>query len=105
MESPKCPNCGKEISLIGAGELKDEMGIGPNTIQHAREKGTFPQPWLSFANRNIYLRSDAEEFNRVRLEARRSRQLEDLQKTLQSSSPDDIRELIAGLEKALPKTS
>lgn len=57
-----CPNCGKDIHLVGARELKEDYGIGPNSVQHAREKGRFPEPWLSFANRNIWIREVIDSY-------------------------------------------
>lgn len=69
----KCPNCGKDIHIIGAKELKDEYGLGANAVAHARERGKFPIPWLSFGNRNLYVRAEVdgyvEERSRGRVEA------------------------------------
>lgn len=48
--------------MAGAGDLERDFGIGPNALQHARETGKFPEPWMSFGNRNIYLRSDIETY-------------------------------------------
>ena len=60
MENPVCPHCKKEIDLMGAKELADEFGLGPNSVSHARKRGDFPNPFLSFGNRNLYLRSEIE---------------------------------------------
>lgn len=68
-----CPHCKKPIELVGAAELKDEFGLGPNSVQHLRDKGRFPEPWLSFGNRNIWLRETIENF----VEERRTTKLED----------------------------
>jgi len=59
---PSCPNCGKQIELFGPSDLKDVFGIGPNALQHARERGVLPQPWLHLNNRNLWLRADIESF-------------------------------------------
>jgi hypothetical protein len=67
-----CPNCGKTIDLVGASDLKDEFELSPNTVQHARDKGKFPEPWLSFGNRNIWLRSVVENY----IKDRNTKQLE-----------------------------
>ena len=60
MDNPVCPHCNKPIELMGAKELGDEYGIGPNSVSHARKRGHFPEPFLSFGNRNLYLRSAIE---------------------------------------------
>lgn len=68
-----CPHCGKEIELVGAKELKDDFGLGPNSVQHARDRGRFPNPWLSFGNRKVYLRDTIsayiEDKSRAKIEA------------------------------------
>jgi hypothetical protein len=55
-----CPNCDHEIALVGAKELAADYGFSTNAIQYAREKGRFPEPWLRFGNRFIYLRDEME---------------------------------------------
>lgn len=56
----KCPHCSQQIDLVGAKDLDDEFGIGPNSVLYARKEGKFPEPWLLLGNRNLYLRSDIE---------------------------------------------
>jgi len=67
----KCPHCGKPIDLIGTRELRDKFHLTDNQIQHAREQGKMPDPWLSLENRFLYLREDiieyVEERSRVRV--------------------------------------
>lgn len=60
MDSPVCPHCSKPIDLMGAKELSEEFGLGPNSVIHARKRGDFPDPFLSFGNRKLYLRSEVE---------------------------------------------
>lgn len=88
-----CPHCGESIELVGASELKNEFDLDPNAVQHAREKGTFPEPWLGFGNRNIYLRQDAQRF----MEQRRAAKLKPLIGMLEESweqLPQEERELV-----------
>lgn len=97
----KCPNCGKDIHLVGARELKNEYGIGPNSVQHAREKGRFPEPWLSFANRNIWIRRDIDAYVKERSQSRVEMTVKELLKALDHLPPSAReaarKELDAGL--------
>lgn len=76
--APTCPHCHQEIPLVGAGDLDREFGIGPNALQHARETGRFPEPWLSFGNRKIYLRHDIEEYVSERGRAKVEKAVKDI---------------------------
>lgn len=78
----RCPNCGKDIHLVGARELKEDYGIGPNSVQHAREKGKFPEPWLSFANRNIWIREVIDSYVTERSQRQVETTVRDLLKAL-----------------------
>ena len=58
----QCPHCGNTITIVGAKELADEYGLGPNSVIHARKRGDFPNPWLTFGNRNLYLKADIDKW-------------------------------------------
>jgi hypothetical protein len=97
---PKCPNCGKAIRLVGAAELKDEFGLGPNTVQHARDRGKFPAPWLSFGNRNIWLRNVIEKYVRDKKETQIESALTELMKSLDGLPEATRRSALEKLTKA-----
>jgi len=80
----KCPNCGKGIALAGAKELAEEFNIGANALQHARERGTFPAPWLSFGNRNIWLAEDINGYVSSRGRARVEKTVTELMNVIAS---------------------
>lgn len=95
-----CPNCGKGIHLVGAKELKEEFSLGPNSVAHARERGRFPMPWLSFQNRNIWIREEIEEYIRERSAARVEQTVDELLRALDHLPADARREAQRRLEKA-----
>lgn len=79
-----CPHCGEPIDLIGQKELKDEYGLGPNPVAHARSLGTFPIPVLEFGNRNMWLREQINEYVESRTQDKISRLVEDFEQTIAS---------------------
>lgn len=95
-----CPNCDKVIHLVGARELRDEFSIGPNSVANAREKGKFPEPWLSFANRNIWIRKDVEEYVSRRSAQRVEEHVSALIKALDHLPPEAKRDARKALEAA-----
>ena len=97
--TPTCPHCGKDIELVGAAELKDEFGLGPNTVQHARDKGRFPEPWISFGNRNIWLRSVISEYVQKRKNGELEQTITELMKSLQELPETDREAVIERLTK------
>lgn len=97
----KCPHCAKDIDLVGARELKDEYGLGPNTVQHARERGKFPDPYLSFGNRNIWLRDSVQSYVEDRSKAKVESTVTDLLKALETLPEGSRKEARALLEKSL----
>lgn len=58
----KCPHCKKDIELVGTRELREQYHLSENQIQHAREGGKMPEPWLSLENRYLYERGAIETF-------------------------------------------
>jgi hypothetical protein len=90
----KCPHCKKTIDLVGARELDADFSIGSNHVQHARERGTFPEPWLAFGNRMIYLRRDIEAYVSDREGATARKAVELLKKTL---SPQQLEKVMQEL--------
>lgn len=100
--SPTCPNCGKSIELVGPADLKDEYGISANVLQHEREKGRLPEPWINLNNRNLYLRSDIQGFVSDRGRARVENTVRDLMAALQTL-PDGEREEALKLIKSEAK--
>lgn len=69
----KCPHCEKAIELVGSTEIEREFGLNSNQIQYRQRRQEFPEPWLKFGNRTIWLKRDIES-----LEAeRRKRELDE----------------------------
>lgn len=62
MHTLVCPHCDKTIELVGQKDLTQEYGLGPNPVTRLREEGEFPDPVLSFGNRNLWLREQAEKY-------------------------------------------
>jgi hypothetical protein len=88
--NPKCPHCGQEIDLVGPSDLNKDFGINPNALQHAREKGTLPAPWLKMNNRNLWLRADIDEYVVQQGRAKVESTVRDLMKAV-SSLPEAER--------------
>ena len=99
----KCPNCGKDIDLVGAKELSDDYGINANSLQYARDSGKFPEPWVSFGNRNVWLREDVEKFVSERGKEKVESTVRDLLKTLENLPDSDRTTTIEELNKQLGK--
>lgn len=101
-----CPNCKKDIQLVGAKELAEDFGLLPNSVQHYRTRG-FPEPIMRFGNRYIYLRSDVEEFARNRIKKKLGGSVEALIRDLEKIPPeaqDEIRrQLIDELSPPKPR--
>lgn len=96
-----CPHCKKTIELVGSKELDEEFGLGPNTVQHARDKGKFPDPWMSFQNRNVYLRSIIESYIEERSRAKLQSTVEELTKAFHNLSLEEQIEAREILEARL----
>jgi hypothetical protein len=88
----KCPNCGEPIDLVGASDLKSDYGLSANSVQHARERGQFPEPYLSFNNRHIWLRADVQAYLEARSKAKLDRTVEELSQTFAKLSPAEKTE-------------
>lgn len=98
--TPICPHCGKHVELVGPGDLKDDFGIGPNALQHAREKGSMPEPWIALNNRNLWLLSDIETFVAERGRAKVEATVKDLMNALSSLPDGERREAFKLLREA-----
>jgi hypothetical protein len=97
----KCPHCGKTIDLVGAKELKEDFGLGPNSVQHARSRGRFPAPWLSFGNRQIFLRDVIRGYVEERSRATIERSLDELLPAASRLSDKERQEALRLLEERL----
>lgn len=96
-----CPHCKKEIDLIGAGDLRGEYGIGPNSVAHFREKGLFPEPWMTFNNRHVWLRSSVDGYVTERSRAKLDSNVAELMSALENL-PERERKLAKSMiEKRL----
>jgi hypothetical protein len=78
----RCPNCDHDIELVGQKNLTEEYGLGPNPVAHLRQQGVFPEPALSFGNRNMWLRADIVVFLEERSRERLEKLVEDFDRTL-----------------------
>lgn len=91
MSTLTCPHCGKRIELVGQKELTEEYGMGPNPVQHARSLGIFPDPVLSFGNRNMWLKEQIETYVEERSREKIAKLVEDFEKVI-AVLPDDQRD-------------
>lgn len=78
----RCPHCGKDIELIGQKELTEEYELGPNPVAHRRQQGVFPEPALSFGNRNMWLRGEIETYLEQQSRERVEKLIEDFDRTI-----------------------
>lgn len=99
MSTLTCPHCGKVIDLVGQRELKDDYGMGPNPVAHARSLGTFPIPVLEFGNRNMWLREQIDEYVSERNRDRIARLVEDFEQTIASLPEADRKQAVELLVK------
>jgi hypothetical protein len=92
-----CPHCGKDIEFLSPRELRDEFGINSNKSQYAKSKGRFPEPWISFNNRDLYLREDITLYaSRGSAEA-----VEKAVETLKTRlSPEELKKVLTELRKS-----
>lgn len=96
-----CPHCKKEIDLVGAKELKDDYGLSPNTVQHARDRGNFPESFMSFGNRNLWLRETIQGYMEERSRSRVESHVTELMRALEHMPADAREEARALLEERL----
>lgn len=97
MQKGKCPNCGKHIPLLSAGDMDEHYGITPNVLQHAKEMGNFPDPWISFGNRAVYLKSDIEAYAKDRARAKTDKTVAELRSLLDALPESERDEAIQSL--------
>jgi hypothetical protein len=90
----KCPHCEEAIDIVGAQDLREQYGINSNALQHARDTGNFPEPFLSFQNRNLWLRVDIEEHVAMKGRTRIVEIVEELETQLQQLPEADREELL-----------
>lgn len=100
MQTAECPHCRKPIEIISAKDLDDDYGISPNALQHAREKDEFPEPWLEFANRNIWLKSVIDEYASRRTHERVSKRVQELHALLDTLPEQERDEIVAALKSS-----
>lgn len=97
MQTAKCPHCGKGIDVVSAKDLEAEYSISPNALQHARERDSFPPPWLEFANRNIWLKGDIDSYAAERTQERVQKRVEELTKLLDGVPEAERKRVLAEL--------
>jgi hypothetical protein len=98
-----CPHCGSVIDLVSAGDL-GAYGINANALQHAREQGMFPAPWLSFGNRNIWLRDEVERYAEQRARKKIARNVNSLVRSLSTLPQNERTAALKMLEEELGNT-
>src|SRR5262249_15966118 len=103
MSTLKCPHCKKPIELIGQKELTEEYGLGPNPVAHLRSLGSFPEPALSFGNRNMWYREVIEEFMEVRRQTKVAQLVEDMRETLAALPETERDEALKMLDTGTPR--
>lgn len=100
----KCPHCGKDIELITAGEMEEEFGLNDNKRTKERSRGQFPEPYMRFTNKMLYLRRDIEEYVTGRRASRARASAETLIKEQYPTFTEDqvdamVDRLMASLEE------
>jgi hypothetical protein len=100
MPSARCPHCGETIEVVSSKDLYERYNITPNALQHAREKDAFPDAWLEFPKRNVWLKADIDAFASQRAEQRVEKSIEEMTKLLDGVElPEDRRKaLLASFE-------
>jgi predicted DNA-binding transcriptional regulator AlpA len=93
-----CPNCGAGIDLVGAKELREDYGISDNTLTYYKRRD-FPDPWLRFGNRWVWLRSDVEAWIKKRERQTIEKAAASLTKALEGLSEDDRAEAVRMLQE------
>jgi hypothetical protein len=97
----KCPHCELDIDVVSAGELRDEFGINSNRLQHAKSKNRFPDPWLSFPNRDVWIRDDIVSYvSKGTVEATENA-VETLKNALAAAGPEEAEKLLDELRASL----
>ena len=98
-QTATCPHCKTAIEVVTAKDLEDEFSISPNALQHAREKESFPPPWLEYANRNIWLKKDVADYASERTQERVSKRVEELGELLGRLPEVERRAVLTALQK------
>ena len=99
MQTAKCPHCGKDIEVVTAKDLEDDFSISANALQHAREREKFPEPWLKYPNRALWIKSDIDEYASSRTRERVAQRLEELDRLLGGMPEDERKAVLAALSK------
>jgi hypothetical protein len=97
----QCPHCGNTIDIVGPSELKEQFGLNSNHVQHARDRGKFPDPYLELGNRNLWLRATIEDYVDTRSRLRLESTLEEMLNTLDTMDEETRAEARKLLEKKL----
>jgi hypothetical protein len=77
--------------------MQEEYGITPNVLQHAREQGHFPKPWLKFGNRDIYLNDDIADYAKTRARAKTEKTVNELRSLLDALPESEKNEALRSL--------
>jgi hypothetical protein len=95
----KCPHCGNPIEVLAPKEM-NELGINSNKRQYRkRNDESFPDPWMSFENRDVWLRDDITLYlSRKKLEG-----VKTLSETIGSMDPNEAIRLLDELREAVKK--
>ena len=101
----KCPHCGKPIRLIGQTTIKEEFGLGPNSVALRRKKGIFPEPVINLGNRLLFIREEVEEAIERDLNTRIEDFVENLERTIASLPEEEQRQARQALERRLQGSS
>jgi hypothetical protein len=89
----KCPHCGEAIEVLAPKEM-DELGINSNKRQYRkRNDDSFPDPWMSFENRDVWLRDDITLY----LSRKEMEGLQSLTEAIGKMDPDEALKLLDGL--------
>lgn len=96
-----CPHCGKDIELLGTTEITKVFGLTQNMVQHAQNRGLFPDAWIRFANRAVWLRSDIEAFVQQRNRMRVERVAKSLSESLTGMSAEEREEMLRMLQEEI----
>lgn len=104
MYNIRCTHCGKEIELVGPGDLKENYEMGPNHVTRLRSLGVFPMPVLALGNRNIYLKHDIDEYVKEDQRERLVRAAKSIGETTSGFSDEERKQILDLLANELSES-
>jgi hypothetical protein len=98
----KCPHCRKAIEVLSPAEMQEKYGLNSNKRMYAKEKGRFPEPWLSLGGSpkpDLYLKSDIDDYMHGLSKRNAEKGMEMMKAFLDTLSPEEAEGALAELTK------